>query len=128
MLVDLLGELRPYKNLAVLQDLPPTDTCGRLLRIVVAGTFHASCNIDQIETVFRTINTRRRVRIEKHLSDERRSELIQSVDIIFMPYLRGRNSGFAMFALACGGDYFALLCQFFAKLRLGDADRHGGAD
>ena len=48
------------------------------------------------------------------LSDEKLSELIQSIDLVFMPYLQGWNSGFAMFALACGAR---LLCSGLPMFR-----------
>jgi beta-1,4-mannosyltransferase len=108
LLVGLLGEIRPYKNPIALQYLPPSDSQGRQLRLVVAGTIHASSDVDDIEATFCKFEPHRLVRIREHLSDEKLSELIQSVDLVFMPYLRGWNSGFAMFALACGAR---LLCS-----------------
>jgi len=108
LLVGLLGEIRPYKNPIALQYLPTSDSQGRQLRLVVAGTIHASSDVDDIEATFCKIESRRLVRIREYLSDKKLSELIQSVDLVFMPYLQGWNSGFAMFALACGAR---LLCS-----------------
>ena len=108
LLVGLLGEIRPYKNPIALQYLPPSDPQGRQLRLVVAGTIHASSDVDDIEATFCKIEAHRLMRIREYLSDEKLSELIQSVDLVFMPYSRGWNSGFAMFALACGAR---LLCS-----------------
>ena len=108
LLVGLLGEIRPYKNPIALQYFPPSDSQGRQLRLVVAGTLHASSDVNDIEATFCKIESHRLVRIREHLSDEKLSELIQSVDLVFMPYLQGWNSGFAMFALACGAR---LLCS-----------------
>lgn len=113
-LVGSLGEIRPYKKPDTLQYLPTTDPQGRPLRLVVAGTFHASCDIDNLEGMFRAMQTQRLLRIGERLSDERLSELIQSVDIVFMPYLRGWNSGFAMLVLACSGR---VLCSSLPMFR-----------
>jgi beta-1,4-mannosyltransferase len=108
LLVGLLGEIRPYKNPIALQYLPPSDLQSRPLRLIVAGTIHASSDVEGIEATFRKVKSDRLVRICERLSDEKLSDLIQSVDLVFMPYLRGWNSGFAMFALACGAR---LLCS-----------------
>jgi hypothetical protein len=108
LVVGLMGEIRPYKNPAALQFLPATIPDGRPVRLVVAGAFHASCNVNEIETMLRKIEPKRFVRIKERLSDERLSEMIQSIDLVFMPYLQGWNSGFAMFALGCGAR---LLCS-----------------
>ena len=102
LLVGLLGEIRPYKNPLAVQYFPPSDANGQQLRLVVAGTIHASSDADTIEETFCKIEPPRLVRICERLSDEKLSELIQAVDLVFMPYLQGWNSGFAMFALACG--------------------------
>jgi glycosyltransferase involved in cell wall biosynthesis len=112
--VGFLGEVRPYKNPAALQYLPIADPQGRRVQLVIAGDFHASCDIDDMEAMFRRIDLHRLMRVGGRPSDERLSELIQSVDIVFMPYLRGWNSGFAMLALGCGGR---LLCSDLPMFR-----------
>ena len=112
--VGSLGEIRPYKKPGALQYLPIADLRGRPVKIVMAGAYHASCDIEGIEATFRTIGPRRLVRFDERPSDERLSELIQSVDLVFMPYMRGWNSGFAMFVLGCGGR---LLCSDLPMFR-----------
>ena len=87
---------------------------GRLTKLLVVGGLHASCDIDDIEALFRGIEQNRLVQVEDRPSDERLSELIQSVDVVFMPYLRGWNSGFAMLVLGCGGR---LLCSDLPMFR-----------
>jgi beta-1,4-mannosyltransferase len=108
LLIGFLGEIRPYKNPAAIQYLPRTNDTGRPVRLVSAGVLHATCDVKQVEAIFRSIQPDRLVRMEERLSDERLSELIQAIDVIFLPYLRGWNSGFAMFALGCNGR---LLCS-----------------
>jgi beta-1,4-mannosyltransferase len=108
LMIGFLGEIRPYKNPDALQYLPTMNGAGRPVRLVTAGVFHATCDIKQMEAMFSMIKPNRLVRIEERLSDERLSELIQAMDVIFLPYLRGWNSGFAMLALGCTGR---LLCS-----------------
>ena len=108
LLVGLLGEIRPYKNPIALQYLPPSDLQGRPLRLIVAGTIHASSDVEGIEAAFCKIDPHRLLRISDRLPDEKLSEMIQCIDLVFLPYLQGWNTGFAMFALACGAR---LLCS-----------------
>jgi beta-1,4-mannosyltransferase len=110
--VGYLGEIKPYKNAGTLQYLPTVDNRQRPLRIVVAGTLHESCDVPLTEATFRTIP--QLIRIKDRLSDERLAELVQSIDLIFLPYLRGWNSGFAMFALGCRAR---LLCSRLPMFR-----------
>jgi beta-1,4-mannosyltransferase len=114
--VGFLGEIRPYKNPAALQYLPAVDPEGRPIRMLVAGEFHASCAIDNIEAMFRRIQPRGLVRVGDRPSDEKLSELIQSVDVVFMPYLRGWNSGFAMLVLGCRGRVLCSDLPMFREL------------
>jgi beta-1,4-mannosyltransferase len=114
LLAGFLGEIRPYKNPSALHLLPATLPDGRRLHLVVAGRLHASCNVDEVETALGMIEPGRLVRIRERLSDEDLSETIQSIDLVFMPYLRGWNSGFAMFALGCGTR---LLCSDLPMFR-----------
>jgi glycosyltransferase involved in cell wall biosynthesis len=116
LLFGFLGQIRPYKNPDALQYLPKTDFQDRPFRLVVAGSIHASCKIDHVQAILRAIEPDRLLRIGERegLSDERLAELIQSVDIVFVPYLSGWNSGFAMFALGCGAR---LLCSALPMFR-----------
>jgi beta-1,4-mannosyltransferase len=108
LMIGFLGEIRPYKNPDALKYLPTANGAGRPVRLVTAGVFHATCDVKQTEAIFRAIQPDRLVRIEERLSDKRLSELIQAIDVIFLPYLRGWNSGLAMLALGCGAR---LLCS-----------------
>jgi beta-1,4-mannosyltransferase len=112
--IGFLGEIRPYKNPAALQYLPIEDPEGRPTKLLVVGGLHASCDIDDIEALFRVIEQNRLVRVGDRPSDERLSELIQSVDVVFMPYLRGWNSGFAMLVLGSRGR---ILCSDLPMFR-----------
>jgi beta-1,4-mannosyltransferase len=112
--IGFLGEIRPYKNPGALQYLPVAGPGGRSIQKLVVGGLHASCNIDHIDTIFRRIQQHGAVRVEERPSDERLSALIQSVDVVFMPYLRGWNSGFAMLVLGCAGR---ILCSDLPMFR-----------
>jgi beta-1,4-mannosyltransferase len=114
LVIGFMGEIRPYKNPAALQYLPIADPQGRPVRLVIAGAFHTSCDIDEMEGTFSKIEPYRLVRVSERPSDERLSELIQSVDAVFLPYMRGWNSGFAMFVLGCGGR---VLCSNLPMFR-----------
>jgi beta-1,4-mannosyltransferase len=114
LLVGFLGEIRPYKNPIALQYLPPSDFQGRPLLLIVAGTIHASSDAESTEAAISKLDADRLVQIRERLSDEQLSKLIQSIDLVFMPYLQGWNSGFAMFALACGAR---LLCSNLPMFR-----------
>jgi beta-1,4-mannosyltransferase len=117
LLIGLLGEIRPYKNPDILPFLPAADADGRPVRLVMAGTFHDSCDVSGIEAKLRQIDPNRLVRIGKRLSDESLSEMIQSIDLVFMPYLQGSNSGFAMLALACGARLLCSALPMFREIR-----------
>jgi beta-1,4-mannosyltransferase len=112
--IGFLGEIRPYKNPAALQYLPIADPKGQPIQLLVAGDFHASCDIDDMEAMFRRIEPRGLVRVKERPCDEKLSELIQSVDVVFLPYLRGWNSGFMMLSLGCGSR---LLCSDLPMFR-----------
>lgn len=114
LIIGFLGELKPYKNPAVLQYLPTSSAGGKPLSLVVAGNVHGSCDVGALERMFCKIGSGHLVQIPERLSDERLSELIQSVDITLLPYLSGWNSGFAMYALACRGR---LLCSSLPMFR-----------
>ena len=79
MIVGLLGEIRPYKNVEALRHLPLTDPKGRPLQLVVAGALHVSCDIDNVEAIFSDIGPHRLRQIDEQLLDERLSELIKTV-------------------------------------------------
>jgi beta-1,4-mannosyltransferase len=115
--IGFLGEIRPYKNPAALQFLPVADPAGRSIQLLVAGGLHASCDVSEIEQIFRQIDCRRLMRIGERPSDENLTDMIQSVDLVFMPYLRGWNSGFAMLALGCSGRLLCSDLPMFRELR-----------
>jgi len=113
LLVGFLGDIRPYKNAEVLAYLPHQDSIEREIKIVVAGIADSSDPME-IEVPLGRISARRLVRIRERLSDRCLEDIIRAVDIVFLPYLRGSNSGFSMLVLSCGQR---LLCSALPGFR-----------
>jgi beta-1,4-mannosyltransferase len=102
LLVGFLGDIKPYKNPEALAHLPQRDSIGREIRIVVAGAVDSSFDtMGRIEASLSRIPPRQLIRIRERLSNERLVEIIRAVDVVFLPYLRGSNSGFGMLVLSC---------------------------
>jgi beta-1,4-mannosyltransferase len=114
LLVGFLGDIKPYKNPAVLAYLPHQGSIGRELKIVVAGAIDHTFDTGQIETSLSRIPVNQLVRINERLSDNRLVEMIGAVDLVLLPYLSGSNSGFSMLVLSCGQR---LLCSALPMFR-----------
>ena len=97
--IGYLGMIKDYKGLDFLAALPSRLSDGTAVRTIVAGrvdpTFAAVA--DPILASLGDSFTR----IDKRLSDEELAALIQQVDVMFLPYTRGWNSGMAMLVLSC---------------------------
>lgn len=114
LLVGFLGDIRPYKNPEALAYLPPRDSLGREIKIVVAGAVDTTYDTAGIEASLQRLPRNRLIRIKKRLSDHCLAEIIAAVDVVFLPYLRGSNSGFSMLVLGCGQR---LLCSALPMFR-----------
>jgi beta-1,4-mannosyltransferase len=108
LLVGFVGDIKPYKNPQALAYLPHEDAIGRKIKIVVAGAVDSTFDTRQTEVPLSHILPTHLVRIRERLSDQRLADIIRAVDIVFLPYLRGSNSGLSMFVLSCGQR---LLCS-----------------
>jgi hypothetical protein len=117
LLVGFLGDIRPYKNAEVLKYLPHQDWIKREIKIVVAGAPDTSSDPMKIEVALSRIPPRRLVRIRERLSDQGLADIIRAVDIVFLPYLRGSNSGFSMLVLSCGQRLLCSALPMFRDLR-----------
>lgn len=97
--VGYLGMIKDYKGLDFLTALPSQLADGTVVRTIVAGrvdpTFAAVADpiLASLGDGF--------TRIDKRLSDDELASLIQQVDVMFLPYTRGWNSGMAMLVLSC---------------------------
>ena len=116
LLVGFLGDLRPYKNLGALAYLPHRDSVGRAIKIVVAGAIDATYDPTEIEASLSCIRPERLIRIGDRLSDRCLAEMVGAVDVVFLPYLRGSNSGFSMFVLSCGQRLLCSALPMFTDL------------
>ena len=121
LLVGFLGDIKPYKNPAALAYLPQQDAIGRELKVVVAGAVDSTFDAMQIEASLSRIPAKQLTRIRERLSDQRLVEIIGAVDIVFLPYLSGSNSGFSMLVLSCGQRLLCSALPMFRELtnRLG---------
>ena len=99
LLIGYLGMIKDYKGLDFLAALPSHLADGRTVRTIVAGkvdpTFAAVADplLASLGDGF--------TRLDKRLSDDELTELIKRVDVVFLPYTRGWNSGMAMLVLSC---------------------------
>jgi hypothetical protein len=64
----------------------------------------------------RQLEQRRLVRIDTPLSDEELDELIQTCDVVILPYDRGSNSGAAMLVLSNHGRLLASDLPIFREI------------
>ena len=99
LLIGYLGMIKSYKGLDFLSSLPSQLADGTMVRTIVAGkvdpTFAAVADplLAGLGDSF--------TRVDKHLSDPELEDLIKQVDVVFLPYTRGWNSGMAMLVLSC---------------------------
>ena len=101
-IVGFVGAIKPYKSIEALQHLPERLPDGRDVHVVVAGRVEAGYEA-LAEQVLGTIPAERLTRIEGRLSDEDLDHLIQTVDLVLLPYRRGSNSGAAVLVLSNHG-------------------------
>lgn len=101
--VGYLGDVKPYKCVEALAEIPRRDGAGRPISLVVAGRIDPAMEAAKVEAALAAAGTDRIVRIDRRLDDDELSELIAAVDVVCLPYLLGSNSGFAFLVLAAGG-------------------------
>jgi beta-1,4-mannosyltransferase len=114
LLVGFLGDIKPYKNPEALPHIPHQDAVGREIKIVVAGAVDPTFDTRQIEAALSRIPSNQLIRISERLSDHCLAAITCAVDIVFLPYLQGSNSGFSIFVLSCGQR---LLCSALPMFR-----------
>lgn len=102
-LVGFLGDIKPYKNIGALRLVPERDGAGRPIRIVVAGRIDRATDAGEVARALSAAGPERVHRIDRRLDDRELAELMGSVDVVFLPYRLGSNSGFAVLVLAAGG-------------------------
>jgi beta-1,4-mannosyltransferase len=97
--VGFLGDIKPYKNIDALRALPDRLADGRAVRILVAGRVERGYE-EAAQAVLASLPSAQVVRLDKYLSDTEFDELIQIVDVVLVPYVKGSNSGVAMLVLS----------------------------
>lgn len=114
LLVGYIGEIKPYKNVEALPQLPLRDPDGRPVKVLVAGTVQRRCDPALVARSLAQLGPERLVRLPEYLSNERMAELMQAVDVVLLPYTWGWNSGAVAFAVSC---HARLLCSDLPMFR-----------
>ncbi|MGO8918816.1 MAG: hypothetical protein ACLQJR_23185 [Stellaceae bacterium] len=114
LLVGFIGEIKPYKNIGALAQLPPEDPTGRPIKFLIAGLPHHAYDAAIIEASLARIAPERIIRLAERPSDRRIAELNQIVDLVLLPYTVGWNSGGAVVALSC---HARILCSGLPMFR-----------
>ena len=99
LLVGLLGVVKPYKNVAALARLPEQLANGRRVHLVVAGPAEVGHEA-AVEAALALRSSSGVTRLPARLSNRELDLLVQSVDVVLLPYQRGSNSGAALLVLS----------------------------
>lgn len=114
-LVGFLGAIKPYKNVDALRQLPQRLADGRLVHIVVAGRVEAG-HEELAARALASLPARELTLLQHRLSDAEFDELIQTVDVVLLPYARGSNSGAALLVLSNYGRLVGSELEIFREL------------
>lgn len=115
LVVGFLGNIKAYKNVAALRLLPAALSDGRRVRILIAGSADRD-SLAETQAVTRDLGPARVVRRDGRLSDADLDLLIRSVDVVFLPYTKGWNSGLATLVLCNGGRVVGSDLPVFADM------------
>ena len=114
-LVGFLGAIKPYKNIDALRHLPQRLADGRPVHVVVAGRVEAGY-AEAAATSLACLPHEQLTRLEHRLSDGELNGLIQTVDVVLLPYTRGSNSGAALLVLSNHGRLVGSELRIFREL------------
>ena len=115
LLVGFLGVVKPYKNVAALAHLPEQLADGRRVHLVVAGPAEAGYEAD-VEAALAHRSPSGVTRLPAKLSNRELDLLVQSVDVVLLPYQRGSNSGAALLVLSNRGRLIGSSLPIFRDL------------
>lgn len=115
LLVGFLGSIKAYKGVESLTAVPRRLRDGLPVRLLVAGRSEASYSA-VVEPVLAELG-HDLIRVDKSLSDTELQALIESVDLVILPYTRGWNSGMAMLVLSAGARLLAANLPIFEELQ-----------
>ncbi len=114
-LVGFLGAIKPYKNVDALRQVPQRLPDGRLVHVVVAGRVEAGHD-DQAARALASLPAKQLTLLQHRLSDAEFNHLIQTVDVVLLPYARGSNSGAALLVLSNHGRLIGSELGMFREL------------
>jgi beta-1,4-mannosyltransferase len=114
-LVGFLGSIKPYKNIGAVLALPANVVDGRAVRVVVAGRAEAGTEAD-VAAVLDAMPPGQLIRIVDPLSDRDLDGLMQCVDVVLLPYVKGTNSGVALLVLSNGARLIGSDLAIFQEL------------
>ncbi len=110
--IGYLGDIKPYKNPDIMRDVPTQIEGGKNIVLLVAG------RADGAETDFEnTLSGKNVIRVNRRLNDDELEAYIQAVDVVFLPYLWGWNSGFLFLVLACRQKSVTSNLPIFEEMR-----------
>ena len=115
LLVGFLGVIKPYKNVAALAHLPEQLADGRRVHLVVAGPAEAGQEA-AVEAALANRSPSGVTRLPVRLSDRELDLLMQSVDVVLLPYQNGSNSGAALLVLSNRGRLIGSTLPIFREL------------
>ena len=115
LLVGFLGVVKPYKNVAALARLPEQLADGRRVHLVVAGPAEAGHEA-AVEAALAKRSPSGVTRLSARLSNCELDRLVQSVDVVLLPYRSGSNSGAALLVLSNKGRLIGSTLPIFRQL------------
>jgi glycosyltransferase involved in cell wall biosynthesis len=115
LLVGFLGSIKAYKGIETLLSVPRELGDGTPVRIVVAGAIDSYYRTS-VEPILIQLGGRL-IRIDGYLCDKDLEDLIRAVDVVFLPYMLGWNSGMAMLVLSTYSRILAADRPLFRELK-----------
>ena len=115
LLVGFLGVIKPYKNVAALARLPEQLADGRRVHLMVAGPAEPGHEA-AVKAALAKRSPSSVTRLPARLSNCELDLLVQSVDVVLLPYQRGSNSGAALLVLSNKGRLIGSTLPIFRQL------------
>ena len=97
-LIGFLGEIKDYKGLDILPLIPSHLTDGTPIRLVIAGRVDPTYK-EVAAPILASLGSGP-IRIDRRIPDRELETIIQTADVVLLPYTRGWNSGMAMLVLS----------------------------
>lgn len=114
LIVGYIGAIKGYKNPGALSSIPKRLPDGREVHLLIAGAVEAPVASMMAQLLQSDLPTH--TKMLRHLSGSEMDDLIQSVDIVFLPYITGFNSGLAILCLSNRARMIASDLPMFREL------------